>query len=212
MFLSDDVASQPGTMALVPQVVDAVSVPVIAAGGIADGRGIVAALALGAAAVQIGTAYLFCPESMVTPLHRAALKQARRRHGADQRVHRPPGPRHRQSLRARGRADQRRGAAVPARRQCRGAAASGRRGQRYERLFAAVVRSGRGAGARDRGGRVDQCSWPPMRPNACRPHLPLVDLALGLVLGDAVATSPASGSCRPVPRACRQLLRRGRRR
>jgi nitronate monooxygenase len=77
MFLSDDVASQPGTMALVPQVVDAVDVPVIAAGGIADGRGIVAALALGAAAVQIGTAYLFCPESKVTALHRAALGQAR---------------------------------------------------------------------------------------------------------------------------------------
>jgi nitronate monooxygenase len=76
MFLSGDAACKPGTMALVPQVVDAVSVPVIAAGGIADGRGIVAALALGAAAAQIGTAYLFCPESMVTPLHRAALKQA----------------------------------------------------------------------------------------------------------------------------------------
>jgi nitronate monooxygenase len=57
--------------------VDAVGVPVIAAGGIADGRGIVAALALGAAAAQIGTAYLLCPESMVSPLHRAALKQAR---------------------------------------------------------------------------------------------------------------------------------------
>jgi nitronate monooxygenase len=54
-----------------------VSVPVIAAGGIADGRGIVAALALGAAAVQIGTAYMFCPESRVTALHRAALSQAR---------------------------------------------------------------------------------------------------------------------------------------
>ncbi|HUF45995.1 MAG TPA: nitronate monooxygenase [Aestuariivirgaceae bacterium] len=76
MFLSSDIAGQTGTMALVPQVVDAVGVPVIAAGGIADGRGIVAALALGAAAVQIGTAYLFCPESMVTPLHRAALKSA----------------------------------------------------------------------------------------------------------------------------------------
>jgi nitronate monooxygenase len=64
-------------MALVPQVVDAVSVPVIAAGGIADGRGIVAALALGAAAVQIGTAYLWCPESMISPLHREALKSGR---------------------------------------------------------------------------------------------------------------------------------------
>lgn len=77
MFLTRDIAPQVGTMALVPQVVDAVKVPVIAAGGIADGRGIVAALALGAAAVQIGTAYLFCAESKVTALHRAALKAAR---------------------------------------------------------------------------------------------------------------------------------------
>ncbi|HEX3482518.1 MAG TPA: nitronate monooxygenase family protein [Kofleriaceae bacterium] len=69
-------ATQPGTMALVPQVVDAVTRPVIAAGGIADGRGIVAAMALGAAAVQIGTAYLFCPEAKVAPLHRAALRGA----------------------------------------------------------------------------------------------------------------------------------------
>jgi nitronate monooxygenase len=77
MFLSDDVASQAGTFALVPQVVDAVKVPVIAAGGIADARGIVAALALGASAVQIGTAYLFCPEAKVTALHRQALRNAR---------------------------------------------------------------------------------------------------------------------------------------
>jgi nitronate monooxygenase len=55
-FLSEDVSTQAGTMALVPQVVDAVKVPVIAAGGIADARGILAAFALGAAAVQIGTA------------------------------------------------------------------------------------------------------------------------------------------------------------
>ena len=77
MFLTEDVASQAGTFALVPQVVDAVKVPVIAAGGIADARGIVAAMALGAAAVQIGTAYLFCPEAKVTALHRQALRNAR---------------------------------------------------------------------------------------------------------------------------------------
>jgi nitronate monooxygenase len=77
MFLSDAVASQPGTFALVPQVADAVKIPVIAAGGIADARGIAAAFALGAAAVQIGTAYLFCPEANVTPLHRQALRNAR---------------------------------------------------------------------------------------------------------------------------------------
>jgi nitronate monooxygenase len=77
MFLTDDIAGQPGTFALVPQVVDAVKVPVIAAGGIADGRGIAAAFALGAAGVQIGTAYLRCPESKVTPAARAALAEAR---------------------------------------------------------------------------------------------------------------------------------------
>ncbi len=77
MFLTDDIATQPGTFALVPQVVDAVKVPVIAAGGIADGRGIAAAFALGAAGAQIGTAYLFTPESLITDLHRAALHAAR---------------------------------------------------------------------------------------------------------------------------------------
>jgi nitronate monooxygenase len=77
MFLTDDIATQPGTFALVPQVVDAVKVPVIAAGGIADGRGIAAAFALGAAGAQIGTAYLFTPESLITDLHRAALRAAR---------------------------------------------------------------------------------------------------------------------------------------
>jgi nitronate monooxygenase len=77
MFLTADIAEQPGTFALVPQVVDAVKVPVIAAGGIADGRGIAAAFALGAAGVQIGTAYLRCPESKVIAPARVALAQAR---------------------------------------------------------------------------------------------------------------------------------------
>jgi nitronate monooxygenase len=77
VFLADDISTQAGTMALVPQTVDAVTVPVIAAGGIADGRGIVAALALGASAVQIGTAYLYCPEAKVSPVHRDALKRAK---------------------------------------------------------------------------------------------------------------------------------------
>ncbi|MDP3161780.1 MAG: nitronate monooxygenase [Reyranella sp.] len=76
MFLVDDISRQAGTMALVPQVVDAVKVPVIAAGGIGDGRGIAAALALGAAGVQIGTAFMLTPEAKTAPLHRAALKQA----------------------------------------------------------------------------------------------------------------------------------------
>jgi nitronate monooxygenase len=69
-------AGMVGTMALVPQIVDAVRVPVIAAGGIADGRGIAAAFALGASGVQIGTAFLSCPEATVSPLHRAQLKAA----------------------------------------------------------------------------------------------------------------------------------------
>jgi len=65
-----------GTMALVPQVVDAVRLPVIAAGGIMDGRGAVAALALGAAAVSLGTAFLRCPEAGTSPAYRAALRDA----------------------------------------------------------------------------------------------------------------------------------------
>jgi nitronate monooxygenase len=76
MFLTENIAEQPGTFALVPQVVDAVKVPVVAAGGIADGRGIAAAFALGASGVQIGTAYLRCPESRVIAPARAALAQA----------------------------------------------------------------------------------------------------------------------------------------
>lgn len=76
MFLSEDIAGQVGTFALVPQVVDAVKVPVIAAGAIADARGIVAALALGAAGAQLGTAYLFCPEAKISAPYRAALKAA----------------------------------------------------------------------------------------------------------------------------------------
>src|SRR3954468_24585867 len=77
MFLTDNITEQPGTFALVPQVADAVMVPVIAAGGIADGRGIAAAFALGASGVQIGTAYLRCPESKVSAGGRKALAEAR---------------------------------------------------------------------------------------------------------------------------------------
>ncbi len=73
-FLSDDLGGQLGTLALVPQIVDAVKVPVIAAGGIADARGVAAALALGASGVQIGTAYLLCPEATTSAVHRSALE------------------------------------------------------------------------------------------------------------------------------------------
>ena len=76
MFLTEDIAAQVGTFALVPQIVDAVAVPVIAAGAIADARGIAAAFALGAAGVQIGSAYMHCPEAKISAMHRAALKSA----------------------------------------------------------------------------------------------------------------------------------------
>jgi len=66
MFLGDDLTTQLGTFALLPQVVRAVRVPVIAAGGIADAAGVSAAQALGAAGVQVGTAYLLCPEAQIT--------------------------------------------------------------------------------------------------------------------------------------------------
>ncbi len=78
-FLSDPIqsaATQTGTIALLPQIADAVSVPVIAAGGIADGRGVAAALILGAAGVQVGTAYLHTPEATIGKLHREALGRA----------------------------------------------------------------------------------------------------------------------------------------
>ncbi|QLL16287.1 NAD(P)H-dependent flavin oxidoreductase [Pseudomonas chlororaphis] len=77
IFLSEDLNTQVGTMALVPQIVDAVQLPVIAAGGIGDARGIVAAFALGASAVQLGTAYLFTPEAKVSAAHHQALRTAK---------------------------------------------------------------------------------------------------------------------------------------
>jgi nitronate monooxygenase len=77
MFLADDVAAQVGTFALLPQVVDAVDLPVVASGGIMDGRGIVAALALGAAAVQMGTAFLTCREAGIPEAYKQAIVAAR---------------------------------------------------------------------------------------------------------------------------------------
>lgn len=82
MFLSDDLTTQVGTFALVPQVVKAVNVPVIAAGGIATAGGAAAAMAMGAAGVQAGTSYLLCPEAETSELHRAALKSEAARHTA----------------------------------------------------------------------------------------------------------------------------------
>ena len=82
LFLSDDLTTQIGTFALLPQIVRAVTVPVIAAGGIADAQGVAAAMALGAAGAQMGTAYLLCPEATISAIHRAALKSEAARHTA----------------------------------------------------------------------------------------------------------------------------------
>jgi nitronate monooxygenase len=82
MFLSPDQSLQQGTFTLLPQVVRALRVPVIAAGGITDARGVAAALALDAAGVQVGTAYLLCPEANTSALHRAALQGEGARHTA----------------------------------------------------------------------------------------------------------------------------------
>ena len=81
-FLDDDLTRQLGLMALLPQVVDAVTVPVVAAGGIADARGVRAAMALGASGVQVGTAYLLCPEADTSAVHRRALASPAAAHTA----------------------------------------------------------------------------------------------------------------------------------
>ncbi|MBC7183999.1 MAG: nitronate monooxygenase, partial [Marinobacter sp.] len=82
IFLTRDMSTQMGTFALLPQVVAAVTIPVIAAGGIADASGVRAALDLGAAGVQVGTAFLLCPEATTRPIHRDALKGPQARHTA----------------------------------------------------------------------------------------------------------------------------------
>jgi nitronate monooxygenase len=82
MFLSKNLDSQTGTLALLPQILRQVKLPVIAAGGIADAKGVAAAMALGAAGVQVGTAYMLCPEATTSQVHRAALKSESARHTA----------------------------------------------------------------------------------------------------------------------------------
>lgn len=86
MFLTEDTSTQIGTLALVRQLVRAVQLPVIAAGGIADAQGVAAAMALGAAGVQVGTAYLLCPEATTSAVHRAALQSDCAGHTALTRV------------------------------------------------------------------------------------------------------------------------------
>ena len=82
IFLSEDLSSQMGTFALLPQIVRAVKLPVVAAGGIADSNGVASAMRLGAAGVQIGTTYLLCNEATTSDVHRAALKSKAAQHTA----------------------------------------------------------------------------------------------------------------------------------
>uniref|UniRef100_UPI00286D951C NAD(P)H-dependent flavin oxidoreductase n=1 Tax=Sphaerotilus sp. TaxID=2093942 RepID=UPI00286D951C len=82
MFLTDDLTTQVGTFALLPQIVAAVSLPVIAAGGIADAAGVAAAMALGASGVQVGTAFMCSTEATTSALHRAALQSEAAHHTA----------------------------------------------------------------------------------------------------------------------------------
>ena len=82
IFLSDDLTKQVGTLALLPQIVKAVKIPVIAAGGIVGAKTVAAAMSLGVAGVQVGTAYLLCPEATTSAVHRAALKSEAARHTA----------------------------------------------------------------------------------------------------------------------------------
>ncbi len=82
IFLSEDLTTQVGTFALLAQTVREVRLPVIAAGGIADSKGVTAAMALGATGVQIGTSYLLCPEATTSAVYRSALKSDAARHTA----------------------------------------------------------------------------------------------------------------------------------
>ena len=156
MFLTQDIAEQPGTFALVPQVVDAVKVPVIAAGGIADGRGIAAAFALGAAGVQIGSAYLRCPESKVIAPARSALAQARGRFHRHHQCHdRAAGPRHRQPRYPRGRPDLAGRAGVSSCRERTWPSQGGRGKARQGRFHQPLGRAGDPARSRNARRRAD---------------------------------------------------------
>ena len=137
MFLTDDVASQVGTFALVPQIVDAVDVPVIAAGGIADGRGIAAAFALGASGVQIGTAYLRTPEARISDCTARRFASARDEDSVLTNVFTGrPARGIEEPAGAGDRADQRRRAGVSACGECDHAAAQQRRRPRARTISA----------------------------------------------------------------------------
>ena len=154
MFLETDVATQIGTFALVQQIVTAVNVPVIAAGGIGDASSIAAAFALGAAGVQIGTAYLCCPEATTSALHRAALAEPGRETViADVLSGRPArGILNRFIQRAR--ADQSGPPVLSARHPRAGAAPQGGRSEGIRRFFVVLVRAGGRAADRPRRRRT----------------------------------------------------------
>jgi nitronate monooxygenase len=153
-FLSDELTAQAGTFALLPQIVKAVRVPVIAAGGIADAAGVAAAIALGAAAVQIGTAYLLCPGVPAYSAH--------------QRLHGPACAQHRESDRPRTRADESGRPSVPEGDAGVPAAAREGRGGRQRRFLAPLVGPERDRVQGDPRGRPDATADQP-RPtlNGC---------------------------------------------
>lgn len=82
MFLTEDITTQLGTLALLPQILSSVKIPVIAAGGIADANGVAAVLSMGAAAAQVGTSYLLCPEATTSAIHRKAILSEAAQHTA----------------------------------------------------------------------------------------------------------------------------------
>ena len=148
MFIETDIATQIGTFALVQQIVEAVDVPVIAAGGISDANSIAAAFALGAAGVQIGTAYLRCPEATTSALHQAGAGRAWPRDGHHRCVERAAGTRNFESLHRRAGADQS-GAPVLSFRHTRArAAAQGGRSEGIRRLLVVLVGAGGRAASR----------------------------------------------------------------
>lgn len=153
MFLSTDPATQVGLFALLPQVVDAVKAPVIATGGIADARTMAAAMTLGAAEVQIGTALLFCPEAKILPPHRAALRVARDDSTVVTNVFsgRPARGLVNRAIRELGRHR----AGIFARQRCTGATACKGSSTRLGRLFSHVRRTGRRPWSRDAGRPTD---------------------------------------------------------
>ncbi len=142
-FLHDEVDVQVGTMALVPQIVDAVNVPVIAAGGIGDPRGVAAAFALGASAVQVGTAFLFCDEANVSPLYRQTIRATRpETNVAHECLYRTIGSRARNADRSGTWSDRRKCTCLSSRRSAACSVAGRVRTARVHRLHAVVVRPG----------------------------------------------------------------------